>query len=81
MEEVTQQRRRKREFAEEVWRLAEEEEEEDYPHAQKIWLVLDKTSLLPTPRRPSTRPSSSRSGLVGWRDASSSVTRRFTALG
>ena len=37
--EVTE-RRRKREFAEEVRRLAEE----DYPHAEKIRLVLDNLS-------------------------------------
>jgi hypothetical protein len=74
--EVTE-RRRKREFAEEVRRLAEE----DYPQTERIGLVLETTSP-PTrpPPSPSTRRSTS-SGLGGWRGASSSFTRRWPARG
>ena len=72
------ERRRGREFAEEVRRLLEE----DYPQAERVRLVLDNlsTHTVATQWRPSRRPSR-RSKPASWLGESSSSTRRCTDRG
>jgi len=67
-------RRRKREFAEQVRRIAEE----DYPEAKKIRLVMNNLST--HPQRPSTRASHPSKRLC-WRGGSSSAIPRCMARG